>query len=215
MPSKYIRPNIPQFSASDVKQFCNQTVDVLDKIHNIPGQLPYVTEKTLKEYPKSSDLQSEILDIVNSGALDGAIFLRQHRVGSIVMSTANTNPGTIYGGTWAAWGAGRVPVGVYSADSDFNAAEKSGGEKAHTLTENELPAHTFTVAQPTVVYGGTASNPGTNINGGPTNPPPVFYTNNGTGFTGKSAVTSSAVGAGATHNNMPPYLTCYMWKRTA
>ncbi len=41
----------------------------------------------------------------------GALFLALHPIGSIYLSTAATNPGSIFGGTWTAWGAGRVPVG--------------------------------------------------------------------------------------------------------
>lgn len=50
-------------------------------------------------------------------------------VGSIYLSTNNVNPGTIFGGTWEAWGGGRVPVGVVATDTDFNTANKTGGEK--------------------------------------------------------------------------------------
>ena len=58
-----------------------------------------------------------------------AIFLASHPIGSLFETTVSTNPGTLYGGTWAAWGGGRVPVGVNTADSDFNTVEKTGGKK--------------------------------------------------------------------------------------
>lgn len=74
------------------------------------------------------------------------IYLSIHPVGDIVMNTTGTNPGDIYGGTWEAWGAGRTPVGYSSSDSDFNAANKTGGAKtqdyAHSHTVN---AHSHTV----------------------------------------------------------------------
>lgn len=63
-------------------------------------------------------------------------------IGSIYISANSINPTTLFGGTWEAWGSGRVPVGVDSADNDFNTAEKEGGEKAHTLTTDEMPSHT-------------------------------------------------------------------------
>ena len=44
-------------------------------------------------------------------------------VGSIYMSVNNTNPTSLFGGTWVAWGSGRVPIGVNTSDSDFNAVE--------------------------------------------------------------------------------------------
>ena len=55
------------------------------------------------------------------------ILKRIYPVGSIYMSVNNTNPSNLFGGTWAAWGAGRVPVGVNASDSDFSTVEKTGG----------------------------------------------------------------------------------------
>lgn len=67
-------------------------------------------------------------------------------VGSIYMSTSAANPTASFGGTWVAWGTGRVPVGVDASDTDFNTVEKIGGAKKHTLTaaESGLPAHNHT-----------------------------------------------------------------------
>lgn len=61
-----------------------------------------------------------------------------YRVGDIIMTTVAANPSSVYGGTWVAWGAGRVPVGYNSSDSDFNSAEKTGGSK----TQNYAHSHT-------------------------------------------------------------------------
>lgn len=72
----------------------------------------------------------------------GELFLLLHPVGDIVINTTGVNPGTTYGGTWVAWGSGRVPVGVDSGQSEFDAVEKTGGEKEHQLIESEMPAHT-------------------------------------------------------------------------
>ena len=66
-------------------------------------------------------------------------------IGSIYLSISSTNPGTLIGGTWVSWGAGRVPVGVDITDSDFNTVEKTGGEKKRQITVNNLPAHTHEV----------------------------------------------------------------------
>ena len=74
------------------------------------------------------------------------IFEKIYPVGSIYINATNsTNPGTLLGfGTWTAFGAGRVPVGIDSSDTDFDTAEETGGSKTHTLTTNELPSHTHT-----------------------------------------------------------------------
>ena len=69
-----------------------------------------------------------------------AAMQRMYPVGSIYFSAVGTNPSELFGfGTWQAWGAGRVPVGVDASQTEFNAVEKTGGEKAHALTINEMP----------------------------------------------------------------------------
>ena len=63
-------------------------------------------------------------------------------VGSIYMSVNATNPSTYFGGTWVAWGAGRVPVGINASDSNFNTVEKTGGAATVTLSASQIPSHT-------------------------------------------------------------------------
>lgn len=130
-------------------------------------------------------------------------------VGSIYMSTASTNPSLLFGGEWEAWGSGRVPVGVDTNDTDFATAEKTGGEKTHTLTTTEMPSHTHstlpmaaqrghvTLTFAATGFGGSGSAAGYLISDGNSDYP------------------SSSAGSGEAHNNIQPYITCYMWKRTA
>lgn len=69
------------------------------------------------------------------------------------MTTVPENPSSVYGGTWEAWGAGRVPVGYSSSDSDFNSAEKTGGSKTQNLSHSHtvnnhshlVPSHTHSL----------------------------------------------------------------------
>lgn len=119
-------------------------------------------------------------------------------VGSIYMSVNNTNPSTFFGGTWVSWGAGRVPVGVDTNDTDFATVEKTGGEKTHTLTVSEMPSHKHTVE---AIGSGTTQQELTAFNVGTTSGIDGYA---GTDFTG----------GGQAHNNLQPYITCYMWKRT-
>lgn len=132
------------------------------------------------------------------------LFLLMHRVGDIIFSTSDENPSTIYGGTWVAWGKGQVPVGVDSSDNDFNTVEKTGGEKEHTLTVYETPSHKHDI------YGGNTTTTNTlassNSNGWITLLGGTAYKNDGT---------MTTVGNDEPHNNLQPYITCYMWKRTA
>src|SRR3989304_4145898 len=66
-------------------------------------------------------------------------------VGSIFTAVVSTNPGTLLGfGTWSAFGAGRVLVGLDSGDADFDTVEETGGAKTVTLTSAEMPSHTHT-----------------------------------------------------------------------
>lgn len=119
-------------------------------------------------------------------------------VGSIHLSVNSANPSTYFGGTWVSWGSGRVPVGVNTSDSSFSTVEKTGGAKTHTLTVDEMPSHTHRIEGTSIAYASGANYAPVDIDsavGG------VSYT--------------SATGGGAAHNNLQPYITCYMWKRTA
>lgn len=124
-------------------------------------------------------------------------------VGSIYMSVSSTNPGTTFGvGTWTAWGAGRVPVGV-AGSGTFNTVEKTGGAETHTLTIAEMPLHEHVNGASTgtlVQYVGTGGNTTWRF---------------GDGGTAAQQRDLEAVGGGDAHNNLQPFITCYMWKRTA
>ncbi len=120
-------------------------------------------------------------------------------IGSIFMSTASANPGAYLGGTWELWGKGRVPVGVDEAQTEFASAEKTGGEKTHTLSANEMPAHRHYLNNP-------------NADGSTVNYT-IAYAPSSKGLAG--TLQTAAAGGNAAHNNLQPYITCYMFKRTA
>ena len=125
-----------------------------------------------------------------------------HPVGSIYINATNsTNPGTLLGfGTWVAFGAGRVMVGIDSTDSDFNEAEEEGGSKTHTLTVDEIPSHDHSYTDNKSFLLGTAQS-GSSVNTHNTNV--------------ELSVTTGSTGGGNAHNNLQPYVVVYMWKRTA
>lgn len=164
-------------------------------------------------------------------------------VNSIYMSTSPSNPSTYMGGgTWIRWGKGRVPVSVDEAQTEFDAAEETGGTKTETLTVAQLPSHDHggatggqsadhTHAGYTDVAGGHAHNyfaPA--IDAGATGGSSI-YRNRQAAVTDTQGAHSHAVatygasnghyhgitaqGGGQAHNNLQPYITCYMWKRTA
>lgn len=130
-------------------------------------------------------------------------------VGSIYMSATMSTAAQVeaaFGGTWVAWGAGRVPVGVDTNDSAFDTVEETGGEKTHTLTTAEMPAHTHPANEQWVGYAD--SNTWLYIGGGSGSEfQTQTYANSGR--------TTQSEGGGDAHNNLQPYITCYMYKRTA
>ena len=156
------------------------------------GAVP--TSRTINGKPLTGNITITAADIGTS-----AIFLASHPVGSLFETTVSTNPGTLYGGTWAAWGGGRTPVGVNTADTSFNTVEKTGGAKTHTLTVQEIPNHDHDL---------NAVNEGVDNPNGGYHPGWTFnkqYT---------AQVMSASIGGGQAHNNLQPYITCYIWKRT-
>ena len=133
-----------------------------------------------------------------------ATIANAYPVGSIYMNATNaTNPGTLLGfGTWAAFGEGRVLIGIDSSDSDFDTAEETGGSKTHTLTEAQLPSHRHQVG---------SNDSGTGTGGAAGNMELVRDAGTGNG----PAVNSSFTGSGDAHTIVQPYIVVYMWKRTA
>ena len=125
-------------------------------------------------------------------------------VGSIYTNAGvATNPGTLLGfGTWTAFGAGRVIVGVDSSDTDFDAVRETGGSKtdSHALTIAELPSHTHETT-----LRGNGENETQNFPSASDNTDP------------SRTMTSGATGGGAAHSHdiVQPYITAYMWRRTA
>lgn len=120
---------------------------------------------------------------------------------SIYLSLVDTNPSTYFGGTWQLIGQGRTLVGVNTSDSDFNTPRKTGGEKTHTLSVNEMPNHRHELA-------GYIHREGTGTQ---------YCHNGGAGawnFIGDLR-TTELTGGGQAHNNLQPYLTCYIWERIA
>jgi hypothetical protein len=135
-------------------------------------------------------------------------------VGSIYTNATNSaNPSTYLGfGTWVAFGAGRVPVGFDSSDTNFNAAEKTGGSKDAIVVSH---THTATVTDPGHVHGDnyipsffTASG------GGPTTPVGTSFGNTASATTGIT-VANSTEGSSGTNANLQPYITVFMWKRVS
>jgi hypothetical protein len=143
-------------------------------------------------------------------------------VGSVYTNASvSTNPGTLLGfGTWTAFGAGRVPVGFDSTNALFDSAEETGGSAnaivvshTHTATTTSTDSghsHGSTVGSGFISNGGSEQLAGgNNLNFG-------RPSTTATATASISSTTSiSTEGSSATNANYQPYITVYMWKRTA
>lgn len=126
---------------------------------------------------------------------------QMYPVGSLYFSTNRTSPATIYGGTWERYGKGRTLVSVDESDTDFTAG-KTGGEKTHVLTMDEMPSHRHALGKYATMQGGGSWN---------TNKIGSAQLNDATVNDGYTKYT----GSNKAHNNMPPYIAIYLWRRTA
>ena len=153
-------------------------------------------------------------------------------VGSIYMSTVSTNPATLFGfGTWEAMPAGRVLLAQGNVETEnythnFVAGE-TGGEFVHQLTVGEIPSHNHTGSINTAGEH-THTHPGWQMKSGirhqdgcsaiPQRGDQGDYSGTYTFSTAGNhthTVTINSTGSGQPHNNLQPYISVYMWNRTA
>lgn len=147
-------------------------------------------------------------------------------IGSIKITTTSTNPGTYMGGTWAAFGAGRVLVGLDAGQTEFDTVLETGGSKTHTLTEAELAAHRHQAfANETASSGGdevapSATNSVARERTASSGDSDYNLKNKGIGggnptTTDSTVGRTSEVGTSTPFSILPPYIVCYFWRRTA
>lgn len=137
------------------------------------------------EYAKKTDIPDNT----------GVDLLTVYPIGSIYMSVNSASPASLFGGTWEQL-QDRFLLG---AGSIYSAGD-IGGEAEHTLTVNEMPSHTHNVTRYTTADGSTGTG----------------YSRDQNVKTVKdTAYGPYPTGGGQPHNNMPPYLAVYMWKRVS
>lgn len=116
-------------------------------------------------------------------------------IGSVYISVNSINPGTIFGGTWE-----QIKDRFLLACGNTYSNGSTGGESTHKLTVDEMPSHNHQQrVQNTSGYGGADGQEA------------------GTGWGGSShyANWNQNTGGSNAHNNMPPYLAVYVWKRVS
>lgn len=127
--------------------------------------------------------------------------LEAYPIGSIYISTNATSPATLFGGNWD-----EIHGAFLFANSALHKAGEIGGEEKHVLKNKEIPIHYHDE------YVGNDGGDGSVPEGyyGFTS---IAYTSKNT-YWAKGSKTSEA-GGGQAHNNMPPYLSVYMWQRVS
>lgn len=151
-------------------------------------------------------------------------------VGSVFISVVATDPATLLGfGTWAALGAGRMLVGFDNGDGDFDTLEETGGAKTVTLTANEMPAHSHVqdshnhvqnahshvITSQTATTGSATSYEHGTLDTSSAEAEATETTAAATATNQAATAVNQNTGGGAAHQNMPPFLVCRFWKRTA
>lgn len=208
--------NFKQNEESDFLAWFESIQNILDEnaAANLQKQVDEKVplSRTINGKPLTGNITLTVEDIGTN-----AIFLASHPVGSLFETTVSTNPGTLYGGTWAAWGGGRVPVGVNTADSDFNTVEKTGGKKTERhefkvgykgyygtavgSDDNMIQAYKYsTSSYGTYAYEGSTQ---ASVNAG-------IQASTNT----RDVAQASSTGDTSETSIVQPYITCYIWKRT-
>lgn len=153
-------------------------------------------------------------------AFVSACLLKIYPIGSIYMSVNDVNPSTFLGGTWEPWGSGRVPVGVNASDADFATVEKVGGIKSDSFNHNH---RTIFAVDDEAYYYLRSKSIRTPSSGGDITSVASFELTNiegGSGPDNWNNITTGRApyqgeGPSTTVTTLQPYITCFMWKRTA
>ena len=200
-----------------VEQVTNVKVSVSDIIDNLTTNvsnrpLSAAQGVALKTLIDSIEVPSRVSELENdsgyltehqdvSGKIDKSELLNMvYPIGSIYMSVNSVNPQTFIGGTWE-----RLQDRFLLGASSTYSAGNTGGEAMHTLTVDEMPNHNHRMK-----CGSSADvDKGTWV----LIDHQISDTLNSANFRDLSCI--EATGGGQAHNNMPPYLAVYMWKRTA
>lgn len=149
---------------------------------------------TKTNWTTSTPINPTNLNHIEDGIADlyNAIF----PIGQIVIKGDNEDYSNWLGFTWERTAVGKVLVGIDSTDTDFNTIGKTGGEKTHTLTINEMPPHNHIMP----FYAGGSGG----YQAGQTTAPETTINRN-----------TEYAGGGQPHNNLQPYQVVAYWKRIA
>lgn len=175
----------------------------------------YAIDSVLSD-TSTNAVQNRIVKSAIEAAVKTAL-LSAHPVGSIYCSVESTDPATLFGGTWE-----RIKDRFILAAGEAYAAGSTGGEATHTLTTAEMPTHSHRIRLNTESSGGYLPTGGkpkaiktgeTPLSSGASNG--TFTDRSQSGDIGFASDFIYSEGGSSAHNNMPPYITAYCWRRTA
>ena len=141
-------------------------------------------------------------------------------VGAIYISTTNTNPADLFGfGTWQRFGNGRTLVGVDEAVTAnisgetfgrLNEVQLTGGRNTHTMTTSQMPSHDHTQAAHSHYIPRLLNGNNNGMSDGVTT-----FRQQGQHWLDEQTPAIYNTGGGQAHNNLQPYITVFMWRRSA
>ena len=198
-------PNINRIHLPD-----GNTYDLVKK------ELTQAEYNALTEEEKNNGTVYLISDVSSSRIAIETLINIIYPVGSIYISVTDDTVAKVearFGGTWESFAQGRTLVGV-STETEFNTVQKTGGEKTHTLNVNEIPSHTHRLEKRQQWYS--------NDTVVSTSAGSIYSWKAGEGTGGSTSKSYQctyddvlAKGGSQSHNNLQPYITVYMYKRTA
>ena len=177
----------------DYKETYTFQAFTIDKIKSVNS-----AEKVIKTTPVFSWSNDDFEFNVPVKFSGKTLFDIVYPVGAIYMSVSSTSPEILFGGKWE-----QIQNRFLLAAGSSYTAGNTGGEATHTLTKNEMPTHSHEIYSG---YGDVVSNVSDAYR----------YQTWGSSDRGWKTgnLGTSNIGGGKAHNNMPPYLVVYMWKRT-
>ena len=173
--------------------------DILAKKISLESSLKNINE-SLKEIIKTNI----ITNIKTKAEFKKDLLEKVYPIGSYYWSEKNTSPSDIFGGSWTKI-RGRF---LFASDSNHDVGD-TGGEERHTLTINEMPRHSHEYEKFCYFEDISFNAPSGNWNRFPCN-----ITNHSNSSRFLYTYSTTSVGGGCSHNNMPPFLTANCWKRT-
>lgn len=176
-------------AGATIKNYINNTLtEELDNITSSSGEEVSELAEDLSNLTETVGTLSDTVESISQATLD---FSKIYPVGSIYITVSNSNPSTLFGGTWE-----KISGDAYLKIVTSNAGQYGGTSSQHKIPIASMPSHTHTVSK-TAQYN---------------RPSGVNFSGSGN-WQGMSQVTTSATGGGQAY--YPYYLGVYVWKRTS